>query len=82
MGECVYDSEEGEFVDFATLEDWEMRDREKTKRIEALEAKLARAVEAVDEAHTSMLNNCDAEAYRILDTALAELKGETDDQER
>ena len=49
-------------------------------RIEELEAKLARAVEAVDEAHTSMLNNCDAEAYRILDTALAELKGENDDQ--
>jgi len=40
MSECVYDSAEGQFVDFATLEDWEMRDREKTKRIEALEAKL------------------------------------------
>jgi len=40
MGEFVYDSEEGEFVDFATLEDWEMLDKAKTKRIEELEAKL------------------------------------------
>lgn len=48
-------------------------------RIEALEAKLARAVEVLDEAHTSMMNNCDAEAFRILDVALAELKGGTDE---
>ena len=38
MSDRHYDSEEGEFVDFATLEDWEARDKAKDARIEALSA--------------------------------------------
>ena len=38
MSDRHYDSEEGEFVDFATLEDWEARDKAKDARIEALTA--------------------------------------------
>ena len=73
MSECVYDSDVGEFVDFATLEDWEMRDREKTKRIEALEAKLARAAEVLE--HLRGAYDCSD----VVDPALAELKGENDE---
>ena len=48
-------------------------------RIEELEANLAKAAEAIDEAHTSMMNHCDSDAYLILDHALKELKGRDDE---
>ncbi len=36
----VYNPEEGEFVDFSTLEDWERRDKEKDERIKKLEEEI------------------------------------------
>ena len=45
MSARVYDSDEGEFVDFETLAEWEGRDKAKGARIEALEA----ALQAADE---------------------------------
>ena len=51
MSECIYDSSEGEFVDFETLDDWEQRDKAKNARISALEAQLAQrdaALKAAD----------------------------------
>ena len=66
---------EGQFVDFATLEDWEMRDREKTKRLEALEAKLAKAVGALERIQDGSYGKSAA----IARTALSELKGEADE---
>ena len=77
MGECVYDSEEGEFVDFATLEDWEMLDKAKNKRIEALEAKLAKAVEVAEES-IKWLRLYGADVHREAAT-LAELTGGKDE---
>ena len=50
MSEAVYDTTEGEFVDFATLEEWATIDKSKDARIEGLEAKLAKAVDALGEA--------------------------------
>lgn len=36
MSDAVYDTTEGEFVDFATLEEWATIDKSKDARIEAL----------------------------------------------
>lgn len=36
----VYNPEEGEFVDFSTLEDWETRDKAKDEKIKQLEAEV------------------------------------------
>ena len=41
MSEAVYDTTEGEFVDFDTLEEWATIDKSKDARIEELEAELA-----------------------------------------
>ena len=52
MSDCIYNSSEGEFVDFETLDDWEQRDKAKNARISALEAQLAQrdaALKAADE---------------------------------
>lgn len=38
MTDRHYDSEEGEFVDFATLDEWRARDLEKDARIATLQA--------------------------------------------
>jgi hypothetical protein len=38
MPDRHYNSDEGEFVDFATLEDWQARDKAKDRQIEALAA--------------------------------------------
>jgi hypothetical protein len=50
MPDRHYNSDEGEFVDFATLEDWEARDKAKDRQIAALaaerDAALARAERA------------------------------------
>ena len=40
MSEAVYDTTEGEFVDFDTLEEWATIDKSKDARIEELEVKL------------------------------------------
>lgn len=37
-----YNPDEGEFVDFSTLEDWERRDKEKDERIKKLEEEIER----------------------------------------
>jgi hypothetical protein len=76
MSARVYDSDEGEFVDFETLADWEARDKAKDARIEALEAALlsaddlAQEVERVcgiladDHGHSPVILNRLLEAYR------------------
>jgi len=75
---------EGQFVDFATLEDWEMRDREKTKRLDALEAKLAKAVGGLQkiwlEYDPSEETGNSGAMFNIACATLAELKGEADDK--
>ena len=42
--ERVYYADEGEFVDFATLDDWQERDQRQTKEIE----RLRKALDAID----------------------------------
>jgi len=76
MADRFYDSSEGEFVDFETLEDWESRDKEKDKRIEELEAKLALAVKAFEE--IKRYSPCGDSRRKAIDT-LAELKGQKDE---
>ena len=49
MSQCFYDSDEGEFVDFETLTEWESRDKSQRDRIEALEAALLAADELARE---------------------------------
>ena len=88
MSEAVYDTTEGEFVDFATLEEWATIDKSKDARIEELEVKLAKAVEALaswkhyDESdevdHVSLMLNY-ADAIEKTRTTLAELTGGKDE---
>ena len=47
MTDRYYDTTAGEFIDFETLDDWAARNIAKDNRIAALEAKLAKAVEAL-----------------------------------
>ena len=49
MSQCFYDSDEGEFVDFETLAEWESRDKSQRDRIEALEAALDEMTRRRDE---------------------------------
>jgi len=74
MSEAFYDTEEGEFVDFETLDDWARQTREQADRIEELEAKLAKAVGALD----CIQDGSYGKLAAIARTALAELKGETE----
>ena len=47
MSARVYDSDEGEFVDFDTLAEWERRDKAKDERVKALEAENAELREEI-----------------------------------
>ncbi|MCJ8334585.1 MAG: hypothetical protein MJH10_10130 [Epibacterium sp.] len=46
--ERVYDADEGEFVDFATLDDWQERDQLKSREIERLRYVLEGVRGAID----------------------------------
>lgn len=74
---------EGQFIERATLDDWSERDQEQRDRIKGLEAKLAKAVDALDEAvyllapdEKDMMRQ--AGVYRVV-TTLAVLKGQNDE---
>jgi len=75
MSEAFYDTEEGEFVDFETLDDWARQTREKDDHIKELEAKLEKAVEALDRIQDGSYGKLSA----IARTTLAELKGKSDE---
>jgi hypothetical protein len=74
MSEAVYDTTEGEFVDFDTLEEWATIDKSKDARIKELEAKLAKAVERLDKIQRGYYGR----AAAIARTTLAELTGGKD----
>lgn len=56
---AFYDEEEGEFIDFETLEDWERRDKAKDATIARLEAEGAALRERVVNLEYAMLMSCD-----------------------
>lgn len=71
-----YDSSEGEFVDFETLADWEERDKAKNARIEALEARLAKA-DALARAFEEFNDKIDKARAPVFSARLAAIKALT-----
>ena len=59
MSGRIYDSSEGEFVDFETLDDWEQRDKAKNARISALEDALAKADDLAEAAYRTIHDDAD-----------------------